>query len=93
MVEYPNLDYPWFKVGSMEKRIGLANANNKLIGVETINSWVQRLYALEKKDRKVIYNRSIASFLNKSLCEKPIFSHYLRAPEYTVANSKTLRRP
>lgn len=70
----------------------MANVNNKLIGVEAINSWVQRLQALDKKDRKIIYNRSIATFLNKSACEKPIFSHYLRASEYSSTNSKLLRR-
>jgi hypothetical protein len=69
LIEYPSLDYPKFKLGNMEKRIGLANVNNKLIGVEAINSWVQRLQALDKKDRKIIYNRSIATFLNKSTCE------------------------
>jgi hypothetical protein len=76
----------------MKNRIAKANVNNKVIGIESINGWIERLYAFDKKDKKVIANRSIATFLKKSPCEQIMFSYYLKASDYAVTNGKQLRR-
>jgi len=40
-----------------------------------------------------VFNRSVETFMFKSLCEKRIFSYYLRSPDYHVFNlGKKLKR-
>lgn len=76
----------------MDIRIAEANANNKIVGIEAINTWVDRLYALDKKDRRLVVNRSIASFLNMTPSQKLMFSYYLKAADYST-NGRRLTRP
>ena len=83
-IRYPNLDYPNFKICGMKNRMGKSNAESKKECVESVNSWIEKIYAREKLDSRVILNRSIASFMRKSPCQKNIFSYYLKSGDYMV---------
>ena len=92
-IKYPNLDYPNFKICGMKNRIGKSNADSKVECIEAVNSWIEKIYAHEKLDSKVIFNRSIATFMRKSPCQKHIFSYYLKSGDYLVeGKGKILKR-
>lgn len=77
----------------MKNRMGKSNAESKKECVESVNNWIEKIYAREKLDSKVVFNRSIATFMRKSPCQKNIFSYYLKSGDYMVeGKGKVLKR-
>ena len=92
MLKYDNLDYPLFKINILNARNKENNRVNKQVCLEKLKSWEEFLMGYHHNYNKV-FNRSIETFMFKSLCEKRLFSYYLKHPDYSVLKmGKILRR-
>ena len=92
MLKYDNLDYPLFKVNILNSRINDNNKKNKEPCLEKLRAWEEHLMGYHHNYNKV-FNRSLETFMFKSLSEKRLFSYFLRHQDYSVTKmGKILKR-